>query len=137
MSDVKRYEIIYEHCSMYGKFIVEINTDDCYFSHLMRLYEFCNDGEKKFVLPNQDDFSLADEEDFQLKLVALTLKALARKTFELMINNGWGLRDLINYLEDNGCYLGRNAGIEIIDVPLIGLCACRVQVNEIQPCAVN
>ncbi|HIB1592225.1 TPA: hypothetical protein ACWV6B_004683 [Salmonella enterica subsp. enterica serovar Muenchen] len=133
MSDVKRYEITWEQCSMLGKFIVEINPHNCFFSHLMRLYEFCTDGEKKFSLPNADDFSLADKEDFQLKLVTLTLKALAQKTFELMINNRWGLRDLIHYIEDNGCYLGRSAGIEIIEVPLIELCAYRVQVNEASP----
>ncbi|EOC3269946.1 hypothetical protein ACI258_005133 [Salmonella enterica subsp. enterica serovar Montevideo] len=133
MSDVKRYEIIYEHCSMYGEFIVEINPHYCFFSHLMRLYEFCTDGEKKFLLPNADDFSLADKEDFQLKLVTLTLKALAQKTFELVINNRWGLRDLIHYFEGNECYLGRNMGIEIIEIPDIGLCACRMQVKELPP----
>ncbi|EDS7585091.1 hypothetical protein AAQ05_000295 [Salmonella enterica subsp. diarizonae] len=127
MSDVKRYEITWEHCTMYGNFIVEIDPHGCYFSHLMGLYEFCNNS--------KGHFPLGSEEDFQFNLVAITLKALAEKSLTLIVSNNWGLREVLRYFEDNGHYLGRGSGIEIIDVPYIPLHAHNMQVREISPCA--
>ncbi|ECB7412555.1 hypothetical protein E1J77_14230 [Salmonella enterica subsp. enterica serovar Typhimurium] len=129
MSDIKRYEITWNQCSMHGKFIVEINPHDCYFSQLMSLYKFCN--------TTKEQFSLWGEEDFKFDLVTITLKVLAEKSLKLIISNDWNLRELLRYFEDNGHNLHCNSGIEIIEVPHILLHSYCMQVNEIQPCAAN
>lgn len=129
MSDVKRYEITWERSPILGKFIVEIDPHNCYFSQLMSLYKFCN--------TTKEQFSLWGEEDFKFDLVTITLKVLAEKSLKLIISNDWDLREVLRYFEDNGYNLHRNGGIEIIEVPCIPLHSYHMQVNEIQPCAAD